>query len=265
MVRMVTAIVLMCASGTCVAQQPLKVRVLTYNIHHGEGTDGKLDLERIAGVIRSVEPDVVALQEVDRGTSRTGSVDQPEELARRTGMRAIFSRNIAFGGGEYGNAVLTRWPVAAFRNVHLPLLDDGEQRGVLIVDLQPPGAGASVQFLATHWDHRPADGERLAAAAKINELMQAAAERPAILAGDLNAPPDSGVLRIVLQQWQPSSAQELPTMPSRAPRRQIDYVFTRPPGRWRVSQVRVLDEAVASDHRPLLAELELLPNGRAPL
>ncbi|MEX2025646.1 MAG: endonuclease/exonuclease/phosphatase family protein, partial [Pirellulaceae bacterium] len=63
----------------------LQLRVLTYNIHHGEGIDGKLDLPRIARVIESVDPDLVALQEVDRRVERTGSVDQPAELARLTG------------------------------------------------------------------------------------------------------------------------------------------------------------------------------------
>src|SRR5690606_2840765 len=79
-----------CASAPRVEEQ--KITVLTYNIHHGEGMDGKLDLERIANVIRSVNPDLVALQEVDRKTQRSAGVDQAEELARLTGMRHVFGR-----------------------------------------------------------------------------------------------------------------------------------------------------------------------------
>jgi len=78
--------------------------VLTYNIHHGEGVDGKLDLVRIAKVIQEVEPDIVALQEVDQNAGRSGQVDQAAELGRLTKMRSVFGGNIALQGGEYGNA-----------------------------------------------------------------------------------------------------------------------------------------------------------------
>ena len=73
---------------------PLTLRILSYNIHHGQGTDGIFDLERLARVISSVEPDLVALQEVDRATTRSGGVDQAAELARLTGMEAAFGKTI---------------------------------------------------------------------------------------------------------------------------------------------------------------------------
>src|SRR5690242_10620478 len=78
--------------------EPLVLRVLTYNIHHGEGVDRQFDLSRIADVIRSASPDLVALQEVDRNTHRTGNVDQPAELARLMGMHVAFEPNIKFEG-----------------------------------------------------------------------------------------------------------------------------------------------------------------------
>src|SRR5688572_12746619 len=81
---------------------PLRLRVLTYNIHHAEGTDGKLDLARIARVIHEQQPDLVALQEVDVKTRRTGGVDQAAELAKLTGMHVAFGKGIDFQGGEYG-------------------------------------------------------------------------------------------------------------------------------------------------------------------
>ena len=68
-------------------QQPPRLRVLTYNIHHGEGTDGKFDYERLARVINGLKPDVAALQEVDRNTRRANGVDQAALLAKLTGMR----------------------------------------------------------------------------------------------------------------------------------------------------------------------------------
>ena len=83
------ALCVLCGEFPALAQLPDELRVLTYNIHHGEGVDGKIDLERIAAVIKSVEPHIVAVQEVDQGTARTARVDQPAELARLTGLHPV--------------------------------------------------------------------------------------------------------------------------------------------------------------------------------
>src|SRR5262245_43373982 len=86
----------------CVAEDlPREIRVLSYNIHHGRGLDDKVDLERIAEVILSVKPDLVAVQEVDQKARRTEGVDQPAELARLTKMEVVFGKNIDFEGGGY--------------------------------------------------------------------------------------------------------------------------------------------------------------------
>ena len=246
-------------SAPAKSAEPLRIRVLSYNIHHGEGVDGKLDLNRIAQVILSVSPDIVAVQEVDRKTVRTNRVDQPAELSRLTDMEILFEKNIDFQDGEYGNAVLSNLPVVKHENVHLPLLGGGEQRGVLIVELKPEAIDETILFLGTHLDHRSDDRERLASAARINELIQQRDDQPAILAGDLNATPDSAVLTTFGKKWSRSGQTELPTIPVTQPNRQIDYVLFRPADRWRVVEVRVLDEAVASDHRAILAVIELLP------
>jgi endonuclease/exonuclease/phosphatase family metal-dependent hydrolase len=262
-----SAVALLCVFGALVleagdalADKPLRLRVLCYNIHHGEGVDRRLDLDRIARVIQSVSPDVVALQEVDNITQRTGRVDQPAELARLTGMQVVFDKNIEFQGGEYGNAVLSKVPIVRHRNVHLPCFDDGEQRGVLIVELKPEGGDETILFLNTHLDHRTADGERFASAQRINELIRESPDVPAILAGDLNATADSRVLRAFAEQWSVAGTKELPTVPVGQPKRQIDFILFRPKNRWQVAEVRVLDEAVASDHRAIFAVLDLVPN-----
>ena len=238
--------------------EPLRLRVLSYNIHHAEGIDGQLNLARIARVIQSVEPDLVALQEVDQNVDRTGNVDQPAELARLTGLRVVFGGNIELQNGKYGNAVLSRFPTRGHENHRLPCLDDGEQRGVLQLELELPGGHTPLLLLATHLDHRRADQERLQSAKVINGIA-AKHERPAILAGDLNAVRDSRVLEEFAKTWAYSSLEEIPTVPVGKPARQIDYVLLRPAERWRVIETKVLAEAVASDHRAILAVLELLP------
>lgn len=241
------------------AAEPTRVRVLSYNIHHGEGTDGKLDLERIARVITSVTPDIVALQEVDKKVTRTGGVDQPAELARLTKLHVAFGGNIRFGGGDYGNAVLSRFEIAREKNHLLPSIDQGEQRGVLEVELKLPGEAPALLFLNTHLDARRPDAERVASARAINELVAKFPQRPALLVGDLNDVAESETLKVLGGDWSKTNDAVLPTIPADRPRRQIDFVLFRPASAWRVAECRVLDEAVASDHRPIFAVLELQP------
>jgi endonuclease/exonuclease/phosphatase family metal-dependent hydrolase len=267
---------------TAQAQLPSEIRVLTYNIHHGEGTDGKFDLPRIAGVIKSVTPDIVALQEVDQGTARASGVDQPAELARLTGMEVVFGRNIDYEGGGYGTAVLSKLPVKASASEKLRSFYEGtaehpEQRAVQVVELGAAGEPGLV-FLCTHLDYRPDDRERMASAESINGLAAKYADRLMLLAGDLNATPESGVIRELEKHWKiaggdakpqvtdrPGTAADgagdrrLYTYPSNAPTKHIDYVLFRPMDRWQVVEVRVLNERVASDHRPLLAVLLRVP------
>jgi endonuclease/exonuclease/phosphatase family metal-dependent hydrolase len=250
------------------AELPHEIRVVTYNIHHGEGTDRKFDLKRIANLLLAVEPHVVALQEVDQGTKRASGVDQPAELAKLTGMQVVFGRNIDFDGGGYGTAVLTKLPVRSHKKVKLksfyePTATNPEQRGVQVLELGEKD-GPGLLFLNAHLDYRPPDEERMASAKTINELIAKHGDLPAIIAGDLNATPESAPIEEFRKQWQvvgmqaeakPSSATPILTFPAEKPDKWIDYVMVRPAEKWEVVEVRVLDEGVASDHRPLLAVL----------
>lgn len=237
---------------------PLQLRVLTYNIHHAEGVDRKLDLERIARVINDVRPDVVALQEIDQGVSRTDRIDQPAELSRLTKMHMVFGGNIEFGGGKYGNAILSRFPFRQHRNHRLPNRDDGEQRGVLEATIVIPGRAQPLVLFATHLDHRRDDQERFESAQAINALA-AKHTSAVLLAGDLNDTSDSRTLREFAKRWTSASDEPLFTVPVDQPDRQIDFLMFRRADRWKVREAQVLPEAVASDHRAVLAILELLP------
>ena len=232
------------------------LRVLTYNIHHGRGVDGKVDLPRLAKVIADVEPDLVALQEVDHKTRRTGGVDQTGELAKLTGLHGKFGKAIDFEGGEYGQAILSRFPLGDL-NVHtLPGEPEREQRIAAAADIPLGDKGPNIVFATTHLHHQNEDF-RQKQAAKINELFGKEV-RPVILAGDLNATPDSKPLAILAKNWRwAHGGKPLLTFPVGKPARQIDFVLYRTGDKVRVVNVKVLDEAVASDHRALLAVLEL--------
>ena len=231
------------------------IRVLSYNIHHAEGVDGRLDLERIAKIVKSVDPDIVALQEVDSRVKRSESVDQPQELARLTGMQVVFGGNIDLQGGRYGNALLTRTACERSQNRLLPNVDQGEQRG--LIDAVVKQDGVALRILATHFDHRRDPRERMASIELVNKLVAESADMPTLLIGDLNAEFSSDVLEQARKLWQVSNTERMPTIPVDKPSRQIDFVLCYPPARWQVKQVKVLDEPIASDHRPILAELSL--------
>lgn len=200
------------------AAEPLALRVLTYNIHHAEGTDGKLDLDRIAAIITAQKPDLVAVQEVDKNTKRTGGVDQAAELGKRTGLHVAFGKAIDLQGGEYGQAVLSRFPIRSVTTHPLPGKPGQETRIVVEVVVESPGRSA-VTLLATHFQHDDADTRTLQAA-KVNELF-GKLERPMILAGDLNATPDSDSMKALAKLWVYATPpdQGLVTIPSNAPRK----------------------------------------------
>jgi endonuclease/exonuclease/phosphatase family metal-dependent hydrolase len=243
------------------SQSGIRLRVLTYNIRHGEGADGRVDLERTARVIRDAHADVVALQEVDRGTSRVKGLDEAQELARLTGMRMAFACAIPFGGGQYGNAVLTRLEIT--RPPQTIPLPGEEKRALLCVDLKTPtgenSPAAEFRFLATHLDLNAE--RRVESVDEIEKLFADSSDVPALLAGDLNAEFPETAFQNLLRHWgntEKTGASAEPSCPADHPENRIDHVLFRPASRWRVIECQVLPEPEVSDHRPVLAVVELL-------
>lgn len=244
-----------------VESDPDVVRILAYNVKHGLGMDGQVDLERIASVIRSLEPDIVTLQEIDSVTTRTGLEDQAARLGELTGMRALFGGFMDYRGGRYGMAMLSRYPIVEWENHRLP--DGAEPRSALAarVELLRPGYGQAPQVVVVGVHLYANAAERLAQATRLVELF-ADEEAPVVLAGDFNSIPDSKVIRLLedVGGWQrPAKEGQAFTFPSEIPDREIDFIMFRPGNRFVVREHRVVPETLASDHRPVLLELELLP------
>jgi endonuclease/exonuclease/phosphatase family metal-dependent hydrolase len=222
------------------------LRVLCWNLHHGEGEDGKLDLPRIAKIILATNPDLVALQEVDNQCTRTGKVDQPAELAKLTGMKGVFGKAMDFEGGGYGQVILSRHPIGETKVHALP--GKGEPRIAFeaIISIN----GADMRFLSVHLDldgaQRLTQAERLAATLSDKSI-------PIILCGDFNDVPDSAPLQTLgkVLTAVPKSAPVL-TCPAGKPEKEIDHFFVS--GFKAVTPLTVLPEAVASDHRPVLGQ-----------
>ncbi len=236
---------------------PRTLRVLTYNIHHGEGVDGRTELTRLAGIISASNADIVALQEVDRKTTRTKGVDQAAELGALTGLNFSYGKAMDYQGGAYGQALLSRWALEEFTVHPLPNPAKVEPRIAISAVVRPPGLPA-VRVIGTHLDASRDDAARRQQAVALNDLF-AKDDTLTILLGDLNARPETPVIQTLFQVWADASvASPSPTIPSKKPTGRIDYVLLRPAGVWRVISSTVLPEAVASDHRPLLVELALV-------
>jgi endonuclease/exonuclease/phosphatase family metal-dependent hydrolase len=239
------------------AAKPARLRVLTYNIQHGAGmTDKEIDLARTAKVITDSKADLVALQEVDSKTKRSNGVDQTAELAKLTNMHAVFGKAMDYGGGGYGEAILSRFPIVETKTHALPFTQGREPRAALEVSVRPPSLPA-ITFVGTHLDHLNDETDRLAQTREINRVLVRKDAPATILVGDLNAQPDSQAMTSMLEMWNDTAGSERPpTFPADKPRIKIDWVLTLKTQGWRVISSEVLDEKAASDHRPLLVELE---------
>lgn len=246
-----------CTAGAAEAASKSRppFRVMTYNIHHGEGLDGKVDLERIAELIRKEKADIVALQEVDKGTERTAKRDFPAEFARLTGMSCIFSNNYHYQGGQYGNATLTRFPVKSATNSLYRMVRPGEQRGLLQVVLDV--SGRDLVLMNTHIDYRPDDTERLANVAELREIIRSYEGTPIILCGDFNDVPNSRTAKAVAEHfidgWTVAASGNGYTIPAAGPTKRIDYIWVSKDAPLKPVKMWV-PESNASDHLPVVAE-----------
>jgi len=233
---------------------------MTYNVHSCVGTDGKLSPERIAQVIAGADVDVVALQELDVRQSRSGRVDQPAWLAEQLKMFFHFTPARACDDGHYGNAVLSRFPIAVLSEGNLRRRRD-EERAVQWLKLSV--LGLQVNLINTHLSIHIRD--RLL---QIEQLLStewiAKAERhvPLIVCGDLNSTQFSPIYRklrkdlVDAQRVRGLRGLRAATFPSRAPFVRLDHVFTSPNVEVRTCEVRRSPLCrVASDHLPLVAEL----------
>jgi endonuclease/exonuclease/phosphatase family metal-dependent hydrolase len=242
-----------CGGLNAFAAELREITVLSYNIHHGEGLDGKIDLERIAQIITKNKADLVALQEVDKLTKRSGGIDQAKELARLTRLHQVFGKAIDHQGGEYGQAILSRWPISHHLVRNLPQKPGREQRIALFAVIDSPVLGLT--FTTTHLDHQMED-IRVEQARALNDFFEKNQSALGILAGDFNATPQSETMSIVLKDWTDFAGPEgVPTIPAGKPSKRIDYILVRPRDRWKVVRSEVLNEPVASDHRPVLSVL----------
>jgi endonuclease/exonuclease/phosphatase family metal-dependent hydrolase len=256
-ILLLLVLVLLVSSGASTAHAKRTLRLMTYNIHVGVGMDKKLDLQRIADVINKERPDLVGLQEVDRGVERTQRKDEIVELAALTKMEYAFAHNLDYQGGQYGVAILSRFPI---RNVDHRMYQnkrEAERRGMIRVELKLDNK--TVNFVTTHLDYQFQDG-RLFEAEQMLEFLRDI-KGPLIVVGDFNDEPVGTAYKLMLEKFDDTwlTSKQIATgfsYPADKPIKRIDYIFVRRADRLKVKKTWVV-ETLASDHIPVVAELEL--------
>ena len=243
MKKLIVLIVLLLGIALDSLGQNRQLQVMSYNVRHCAGMDLVVDYDRTASVIVQQQPDVVALQELDSMTGRSGHRDQLDELASRTGYHPIFGAAIDFDGGQYGVGILSHEIPLSIRRIPLP---GEEPRVLLVVELE------DYVIACTHLDLDEA--QRLASVPLIVEEAQQW-QKPFLLVGDWNDTPDSELLEVMAQHFTVLSGDEA-TYPADEPTECIDYVAVFD-GRAKAIESHVIDEPAASDHRPLVVRVML--------
>ena len=231
-------------------------RVMCYNIHHCDppyDTGTAIDIDTIIGVIAKQKPDIVALQEVDVYTTRSGSnVHQAKVIAERLGMYYFFAPAIDYQGGKYGVAILSKYPMSENHLLELPRPDTSGEKRVLATSKITLTNGTTIRFGCTHFDLKT--DNRRAQVDKVNEVALAE-NLPFILAGDLNAIEGSVVIN-TLDHVFTRTCYDCPfTSPARSPKNTIDYIAYRDTQHvLGVTNHKAVNETYASDHRPIVAD-----------
>ena len=245
------------------------MRVATYNIHGGVGRSGVFDLDLIATVLAEIGADVVGLQEVDSGRARSGGADQAQHLAHALGYRAVFSAAQSnVDPGEYGNAILARFPIVSHMTLTLP--------GVSVWRAEPRCAAEAVvaapegklSVWSVHLGVRQIERARQTSAllGRMRRAIHEEERMPLVLMGDLNAGPRSRLLRALGASLTVAAPARRSTFPASFPLLSLDHVLVSPP-------LSILSAGPhdspssreASDHLPFVADLSWPRSGDEPV
>ena len=245
------------------------LRIATYNVHGCVGLDGRLSPARIARVLLSLDADIIALQELDVGRHRSRAVDQAQIIADLLEMKMHFGAAIDVTGERYGNAILSRWPMTLKK---AELLSKGggrcEPRGAVWASVNI--GYEPIEVISTHLGLTQSDRS-----AQLNTLLggdwPCAGEttRRTVLCGDLNSSPGSSICRRLLEQLRDVQLADgqrgRATWTSAVPLRRIDHIFVGSGFQVLKSEVpRTRLTRVASDHLPLVVDLEFVASGEPP-
>ncbi len=229
--------------------RPSTVRVMTWNIHGALGRNRRFDLKRVVELIGRHAPDIVALQEID--TRRVGSQNAFALLQEACGGHGVGAKAISTADGEYGQALISRWPIHSSTICDISYPEREPRRAIRCEIATPAGP---LRVIATHLGLSL--GERRSQARALLDLIGEGSMTTVAL-GDFNDWFWVGSVRSVLASALPGRTR-LPTFPARCPLLRLDRIYCRP----REALVRGLTDVSAraiSDHLPVIADVRVQP------
>ncbi len=240
----------------------MELKLASYNIHSGIGTDGRFDLHRVGEVLREIDADLIGLQEVGDFRCRTSREDHPEHLAELLGMHMAFGPNVVLNDRRYGNAILSRLPLLRSRNYDLSVGGKKEPRGALRCDIDL-GEGRVLHLFCLHLGLTTSERRRQESLLLTADILRDAARHdPVIVCGDFNYWWGGQVPALVRQAIHDvshmlGSGAKTRTYHSRFPLLRLDRIFVdegvRPIA---LHAHRSPLSLVASDHLPLVMRFE---------
>ena len=223
-----------------------ELKLASYNIRHGADINYKMNLAGTLAVLKKMDADVIALQEVDKRCTRSNKVDQAKYLGDKLGMHHAFGKFMDFQGGEYGMAILSKYPILETKIHKLPA--GGEPR-VAVEIIVEVAKGQKASFVSIHFDWTTEERRQ----PQIKALLKGLEKRthPVALIGDFNATPKSKSMALFKQDWVniPKKGNGF-TFPADKPAKEIDYFVLRGFEAKGVT-CEVVNEVKASDHRPI--------------
>lgn len=241
-------------------------RLMTYNVHGCGGMDGRVSPRRVARVIASYMPDLLALQEVDLGRRRSRAEDQAAMIAHQLGMHVVFCPTITRGQEHYGHALLSRWPIQIVKRAHLPHDPKGwwkEPRSALWARVMI--GDTAVHVVTTHLGlGRYERMLQMRMLLSDEWLGRVSDDEPILLCGDFNLTPGSAPYGLAAARFRDVQAardghRPLSTFSSMQPFVRLDHIFiSRPLEVKHIFVPRTHLTRVASDHLPLVADLSFL-------
>lgn len=226
---------------------------MSYNVRNAKGMDDRTDYDRVAKVIKEARPDVVAVQEIDSVTQRSGGLFVLEEIGRRAGYACSYAPAIDYQGGKYGIGILFRQKPVKVHHISLPGRE--ERRALLVAEFK------KYIVCVAHLSLTAAD--RMASLPLIiEETAKLSPDKPIFFAGDFNDEPDSEFINSLKLHFDILSDITRPTFPADSPNVTIDYIchLKRTGGRVEAKDYQVIAENMASDHRPIIATLTINKN-----
>lgn len=232
---------------------------MSYNIHIGipPTKPGTTDIDAIVKAIKAQDPDIIALQEVDVNTVRTGKINEAAVIAEKLKMNFFFAKAIDHDGGDYGVAILSKFPLSETKIHRLTTVEStkGEPRVMATAKVTLKN-GRSIRFASTHLDAQGPSVNREKQISEINTIS-ASETLPLIIAGDFNAEPQSTVIKQLDEVFTRTCQECAPTFPVVKPRTTIDFIAYKKSADIKTISHSVVQEHYASDHLPVVALLQL--------